>query len=151
MRKLITGVDAAGRSCIVDETELTPEPAGGHGVSVARVFATTESPPPPRPAGLAERVDVALAPGLVRWMVVDHGPHDSQDGPVTSTTMHHSDAIDLVFVQDGSADLVLQDGAHEVTVGDLIVMPGVDHAWKAGPEGCRLVVVKVGTPPPGDL
>jgi hypothetical protein len=33
--------------------------------------------------------------------------------------------------------------------GDFVVMPGVDHAYAAGPEGCRLLVVEIGTPPPG--
>jgi quercetin dioxygenase-like cupin family protein len=81
-------------------------------------------------------------------MVVDHQPHEVHAGPLTSTTMHYKDTLDLVLVQEGSADLVLDDGAHPVVAGDLVVMPGVDHAWKAGPDGCRVVVVSVGTPPP---
>jgi mannose-6-phosphate isomerase-like protein (cupin superfamily) len=148
VRKLITGVDAGGRSCLVEEAEVAPAPVGGHGVNVARVFATNESPPPARLPGLGETVDVRLAPGFLRWMAVEHQPHDVHDGPVTSTTMHHSDALDLVFVQEGTAELVLQDGAHAVAAGDFVVTPGVDHAWRAGPEGCRFVVVSVGMPPP---
>ena len=62
--------------------------------------------------------------------------------------MHHSDALDLVFVHEGSGELVLQDGPHPVSAGDCVVMPGVDHAMKAGPNGIRLVVVTIGTPPP---
>jgi quercetin dioxygenase-like cupin family protein len=153
MRSLITGVDADGRSCLLDEAEVAPAPVGGHGVSVARVFATSECPPAARPPGLGETVDVRLAPGLLRWMAVEHPPHEElahevHDGPVTSTTMHHSDALDLIFVQEGTAELVLQDGAHRVAAGDFVVTPGVDHAWRSGPDGCRFVVVSVGMPPP---
>jgi quercetin dioxygenase-like cupin family protein len=148
MRSLLTGVDAHGRSCLLEEAEVVPAPAGGHGVSVARVFATSESPPPARPPGLGAPVDVRLAPGLLRWMAVEHDPHEVHEGPVTSATMHHSDALDLVFVQEGTADLVLQDGAHPVAAGDFVVTPGVDHAWRAGPAGCRFVVLSVGVPPP---
>jgi quercetin dioxygenase-like cupin family protein len=129
--------------------DVAPEAVPGHGVNVARVFATTESPPPARRPALGEHVDTSLLPGTLRWMVVEHPPHHLLEGRTTSTTMHHSDALDLVFVHEGSGQLLLQDGPHDVTVGDLIVMPGVDHAMRAGPDGCRLVVVSVGTPPPG--
>jgi mannose-6-phosphate isomerase-like protein (cupin superfamily) len=150
VRKLITGVDAGGRSCLLEESEVAPAPVGGHGVSVARVFATNESPPAARPPGLGDTVDVRLPPGFLRWMAVEHRPYEevTRNGSVTSTTMHHSDALDLVFVQEGTAELVLQDGAHAVAAGDFVVTPGVDHAWRAGPDGCRFVVVSVGMPPP---
>jgi len=148
VRKLIAGVDAEGRSCLVEVVEVVPEAVPGHGVNVARVYATTESPPPPRSPALGESVDIRLPPGVLRWMVVEHPPHEALARRTTSTTMHHSDALDLVLVHEGSGDLLLQDGAHPVAAGDLIVMPGVDHAMKVGPDGCRLVVVSVGTPPP---
>ncbi|HET6954634.1 MAG TPA: cupin domain-containing protein [Acidimicrobiales bacterium] len=149
MRRLMTGVDAEGRSCIVDVVEVVPKPPaeGGHGVEVARVFATTQSPPPRAPA-LGDAVDVRLAPGMLRWMVVEHPAYDPDGPPSTSTSIHHSDALDLVFVHEGGGELLLQDGAHPVSAGDLIVMPGVDHAMRGGPGGCRLVVVSVGTAPP---
>jgi quercetin dioxygenase-like cupin family protein len=147
-RKLIAGIDRDGRSCLRETADVVPADAAGHGVSVARVYMTEESPPGPRPPGQGATVDVRLAPGVLRWMVVEHQPHEVHDGPMTSTTMHHTDALDLVFVQEGTAELLLQDGAHAVGVGDFIVTPGVDHAWKAGPNGCRLVVVSVGMQPP---
>lgn len=148
MRRLLTGVDDQGRSCVVEVTEIEPvEPPGGHGVKVGRVHATTESPPPPRPPGQGDFVSVSLAPGVLRWIVVEHEPYDVADGPTTSSTLHHIDALDLVFVHEGSGELLLGDGAHPVEAGDLIVMPGTDHAMRAGPGGLRLVVVSVGTPP----
>lgn len=150
MRKLITGVDGSGRSCVVEVVDITPAAVqGAHGVNVARVHATAESPPPPRVPALGELVDISLEPGLVRWLVVEHPPATTLDGPTTSTTMHHTDALDLVFVHEGSGELVLQDGLHPVSAGDCIVMPGVDHAMKAGPNGIRLVVLTIGTRPPG--
>jgi quercetin dioxygenase-like cupin family protein len=92
-------------------------------------------------------VPVSLAPGALRWMVVEHEPYDAGAGPTTASTLHHTDALNFVFVHEGAADLLLGDGAHPVEAGDLIVMPGIDHAMKGGPAGCRLVVVSVGTPP----
>ena len=66
----------------------------------------------------------------------------------TTATLHHTDTLNLVFVEQGSIDLLLQDGAHELEPGDYVVMPGIDHAYRAGPEGCRLVAISIGTPPP---
>ncbi|MGQ9348086.1 hypothetical protein [Mycolicibacterium gilvum] len=74
-------------------------------------------------------------------MVVDLGP-DSE------TPMHHTDTLDLETVLSGSVDLVLDDGSHRLEQGDLVVLTGVDHAWRAGPDGCRLSAVLIGTPPP---
>ncbi len=148
MRKLTTGVDADGRSCLVDVVDVTPAAVEGHGVRVARVHATSEGPPPARLPALGEHVELSLEPGLLRWLVVEHPPYDPAVGPTTAGRIHHGDSLDLVFVFEGAGELMLQDGAHPVAAGDLIVMPGVDHAMRPGPEGCRIAVVSVGTPAP---
>jgi quercetin dioxygenase-like cupin family protein len=149
MRSMITGIDAEGRSCIAEEAEVVPTPVDGFsGLRTAALFHTEQSPPPARPAALAGTVDVQLPPGLVRWMIVEHEPHATLEGPTGATTMHHTDTLDFVFVQRGSAEFLLQDGAHEVTAGDHVVTTGVDHAWRAGDDGCRLLVVSIGTPTP---
>ena len=146
MRSLITGIDEEGRSCIAEETEIAPAPVGGYAsMKMAALFRTEQSPPPPRPEALAETVDVQLPPGLVRWMVVVHEPHQGETG---ATTMHHTDTLDFIYVQEGSAEFVLQDGVHQVAAGDHIVTTGVDHAWRSGPDGARLLVVSIGTPKP---
>src|SRR3974390_2145266 len=145
MRKLITGVDADGHSYLVETVEVTPAPVDGHGVNVARAYATTESPPRSESPALGPNVDVGLAPGLLRWLVVEHPPEDARRESTTAGMIHHSDTLDLVFVHEGTGELLLGDGAHHVGAGDLIVMPGVDHARRPGPDGCRIVVVSVGT------
>jgi quercetin dioxygenase-like cupin family protein len=82
-------------------------------------------------------------------MIVEHEPSSTHHAPTGATTMHHTDTLDFVFVQRGSTEFVLQDGAHEVTEGDCVVTTGVDHAWRAGDDGCQLLVVSIGTPKPG--
>ncbi len=47
---------------------------------------------------------------------------------------------------EGSAEMLLADGAHTVRAGDCIVMPGSDHGLRTGPEGCRLMAFELGTP-----
>ncbi|HEY9263686.1 MAG TPA: cupin domain-containing protein [Mycobacterium sp.] len=140
MRTFITGVDADGKSCVVSQEDLgLDQMAPGFAMGIP--YATAASPPPARPAGTAPLIDQGIAPGLVRWMVVDLGPG-------SETPMHHTDTLDLQTVLAGSVDLVLGDGAHRLEQGDLVVLTGVDHAWRGGPDGCRLSAVLVGTPPP---
>jgi quercetin dioxygenase-like cupin family protein len=86
-------------------------------------------------------VDLRLEPGLLRWDVVDYAPG-------ATTPLHHTDSVDLDVVLQGSIEAILDDGPHRLDVGDCIVMTGVDHGWKAGPEGCRLLVLLIGTPTP---
>lgn len=140
MRLLITGVDADGKSCVVsnDEVEIN---SVAPGFAMAIPFNTTQSPPPARPQGYADLIDQFLEPGHVRWMVVDQGPN-------TETPMHHTDTIDFETILKGSVDLILGDGVHRIEAGDMVLMNGVDHAWKAGPDGYRMSAVLIGTPPP---
>lgn len=140
MRTFITGFDAEGRSCVVSRDELSLDQLAP-GFAMAIPYATATTPPPARAGGSAPLIDQGIAPGLVRWMVVDLGA-DSE------TPMHHTDTLDLQTVLSGSVELVLDDGAHRLEAGDLVVLAGVDHAWRAGPDGARLSAVLIGTPPP---
>jgi mannose-6-phosphate isomerase-like protein (cupin superfamily) len=149
MRLLITGVDELGRSCIVDEVDVDPTAIEAlPGTAVATLFATSESPPPPRQPALGTRLEDRLAPGLVHWFLVTHAPRAGGDEATPATELHHRNAIDLVVVLEGTGDLILGDGHHPVRAGDCIVMPGTDHGLRPGPDGCRLMSFAVGTPPP---
>ena len=149
MRLLILGVDANGRSCIVEETEAAPAAVPGvAGTSVAKLFSTSESPPPPCPPGLGKLSAGVLPPGLVQWFIVSHEPHRSPNEHTAGTEPHYRNAIDLVVVLEGGADMLLWDGPHPVRAGDCIVMAGTDHGLRPGPEGCRLMSFAIGTPPP---
>jgi quercetin dioxygenase-like cupin family protein len=80
-------------------------------------------------------------------MVIDHDPPEGREANRTAV-LHHADSLNLVLVQRGSVDLQVVEGTRTLVAGDSFVITGVDHAYVAGPEGCRLVVVTVGTPPP---
>jgi quercetin dioxygenase-like cupin family protein len=138
MRVLLTGVDAEGRSHAI--SHATPEfVEAAPGFSFADVF-TIATPPGPRPEGHAELHDLGIAPGAVHWMLVDYAPG-------ASTPHHCTDSYDFEVVLAGSIWLTLDDGVHHLEAGDIVIMTGVDHAWRAGPEGCRLSVCCLGTPP----
>ena len=139
MRVLVTGVDGDGRSCVISEHGgLDPTPDGRFHFGL--VHRTAAAPPPPRPPGTADHMDVQVPPGILQWIVVDYEP-----GAVQAN--HHTDTIDCNHVLRGTVDLVLDDGVHHLEAGDGVVVNGVDHAWTAGPDGCRLSVLFLGTPP----
>jgi quercetin dioxygenase-like cupin family protein len=141
MRLLVTGVDADGRSCVVSEqVGLHPVPDGAFHFGV--VHRTAAAPPPAGPAARTELMDVQVPPGIAQWIVVDYEPGGVQE-------WHHTDTVDFDLVLQGSIDLTLDDGVHHLDAGDGAVINGVDHAWQAGPEGCRLSVLFLGTPPRG--
>ena len=142
MRVLITGTDAEQRSLVVGEehVELNSLPDNS-GFWFGNVFETIAVPPSARPRGHGEYLDVGLAPGLVRWQIIDYAPGESYP-------MHHTDTVDFDLVLQGSIELALDDGAHLLHAGDGVVVTGVDHAWAAGPDGARLSVIFLGTPAP---
>jgi mannose-6-phosphate isomerase-like protein (cupin superfamily) len=141
MRKLVTGVDDAGRSGCVEEREMSFDTTAVHPRATgAGIFETDRCPPPARPAGQGQDLDVRLGPGLVRWSVVRLEPE-------FPFWMHHTDTIDLDVVLDGSVEIVLDDGAHLLEAGDCVVVTGVDHAWRVGPRGVTMSVTTIGTPP----
>jgi quercetin dioxygenase-like cupin family protein len=134
----VTGVDADGRSCVVDE--ITNGPTGST-VSVHTVFETAGNPAPPRPPGHGGAMDLKVPVGIARWIIV-------QWPPGLTAGMHHTDTIDFDTVLAGTIDIVLDDGSHRLEAGDCVVVNGVDHAWEAGPDGCTMGVLLLGTPTP---
>jgi len=149
VRRFVTGVNAAGRSCIVDEGEVELGAVEGMAeVRTASLWATDTSPPPAAPPQAGHSIDVRLPPGLVRWTVVEHQPHEATGAATASSAMHHTNALDLIVVVEGSTELILDDDVRELRPGDCVVMTGVDHAMKAGPAGSRVITVAIGIPTP---
>ncbi len=139
MRRVVTAVDADGHSCVVEEAELG---APDEQLLQVGIFATDTVMPGPRPAGRGADLDLGVPPGHTRWLVV-HWPPDA------TAHLHHTDTLDYDTVLAGSIDLILDDGDHHLDPGDCVVVTGVDHNWRAGPEGCTLSVVLLGAAPPG--
>jgi hypothetical protein len=149
VRLLTVGVDEGGRSCLSEVREIVPSAIDGlPGSSMASLFSTFKSPPPPSPPGLGSFIEDRLGPGLVSWYVIEHAPRGtSPDEQTPATALHWRNAIDLVFVLEGGGKMILGDGAHPVSSGDCIVMAGSDHGLRPDPGGCRLMAFAIGTPP----
>ncbi|MDT5260516.1 MAG: hypothetical protein QOD10_5596 [Mycobacterium sp.] len=146
MRLLVTGVDAAGRSCAAEDGPLTLQGGPGlEGILYTVLYATPSLPSISTGGGrVADVLDLAVPAGAMRWTVIDYAPG-------AAFSMHHTDTVDLDVVLAGSVDLILDDGEHPLAPGDSVVVTGVDHGWRAGPEGCRLSVMTIGAAPPQGL
>lgn len=139
MRRLVTGVDDDGRSCIVDESPIVAQEAS-EGHNATSVYTTESTPPLSPQAGNAAFYDLGLPPGLLNWQIVEHKPN-------MVAPMHQTDSVDFDLILEGSTELGLDDGMHLLEPGDCVIITGVDHSWKAGPTGCRLSVTSIGTLP----
>lgn len=147
MRLLTTGVNAAGRSCIVEDLDLpspAPESLSGYAHIALERFITTKAPPPAPPQGHGDKLDLGVPPGLLKFYLLDFAPN--ADG--ASDHFHNTDTVELDLVLENSFHLVLGDGSsHELGPGDGVLLMGNDHARKVGPDGCRMIIVAIGTEP----
>ena len=140
MRCLVTGTDDRGRSCVVSERDISFADVAP-GLSMSSLFRTTQTPPAPRPEGRGETIDLGVGPGLCTWSLWRFEPG-------SEVRTHHTDTLDFNLILEGSVDLILDEGAHPLRAGDCVVMTGVDHAWRAGADGCTTAALALGTPPP---
>jgi quercetin dioxygenase-like cupin family protein len=131
MRRIVTGLDDAGRSCVIEETPLGTE------LGRTTVFQTSESPARVPPHDGHETMDLGGAAGTVDWRVVRFGPE-------FATEMHVTNTFDFDIVLEGTAELILEDGPHAIGPGDLLAIPGILHGWRAGPAGFTIAILLLG-------
>jgi mannose-6-phosphate isomerase-like protein (cupin superfamily) len=140
MRLVITGAGPDGRSGVARVMELEP---GGPGIEFSsnEVWGLPEvvSAFGDRPRSATHR-PVGCQPGAASWRFVRYPPHKSFD-------VHRTDTVDIDVVMDGQVELGLEDGSIDLATGDMVVIPGVAHAWRAGPEGCTLSALLLGIEP----
>jgi len=142
MRLLVTGVDAAGRSCAAQDGPVTLQgDASPEGLLYSVLYAAPSVPSIAGGGRVAELLDLGVRAGALRWTAIEYAPG-------AEFSMHHTDTIDFDVVLAGSVELILDDGGYLLTVGDSAVVTGVDHAWRAGPEGCRLNIMTIGASQP---
>ena len=140
-RFLVTGVDASGRSCAAQDDQVTMQPALD-GMRYSMMYARPSLPSiSPGGGRAAETFNLGVAAGAMDWKVIDYAPG-------MEFSMHHTDTVDFDIVLSGSIELILDDGRHLLAAGDSVVVTGVDHAWRAGPEGCRISIISIGVVPP---
>ena len=130
-----------GKSSIVEQIDLAmPTDALGMRTLMEIVPAKLS----PRPEGSGGLQAIPVAPGAVRWFRISFPPSSVH----AMDEMHHTDTMDCLTIVAGSTELLLDDGPHQLEVGDCVIVAGVDHGWRTGENGCVMSSMIFGTPPP---
>lgn len=144
-RRVVTGLDDAGRSCAILDGAV-PDP-GGSGVGL--IWRT-----PALPADNAGREDASDKPfdfammhcGGSDFLVLEYPPGMGVEEPF----WHATDTIDYVVVLSGEVVLVVETGEVACGPGTFIVDRGVIHAWRNDrAEPARIAVVNLPAHPVG--
>jgi mannose-6-phosphate isomerase-like protein (cupin superfamily) len=120
-RRVVTGLDEAGRSCVLVDGPVVPV-----GDALGVVWRT--GPPPVDNAPMADAAtgDFSLArmqEGGTFFLVYEHPPHS--DG-----FWHATDTLDYIVMLEGEVILELESGDVRLRAGDLLVDRGVLHRWR---------------------
>jgi uncharacterized cupin superfamily protein len=138
MTLYVAGVDERGASAILEtiETGIRPEqePVEQY-VRRAHPRSSQLSS-----IGAAAPLESGVAPGEMLWRVTTL-PVGWEYAP-----MHRIQTIDIHTVIHGELEVRLDDGAHILTSGDVLFLPGLDHAWRVvGDQDVLLSTVQLDT------
>jgi quercetin dioxygenase-like cupin family protein len=157
MRRVVTGVGPDGRSMVltdgpppsafhasetspltkVDRRSIGPIPAKEAVVHELWALSTDPHLGSEDPTVGATEIVFDAPPGATKWIVTEMGPE-------LFTPMHDTPTIDYGFVIRGEVELGLDAGDVVLHAGDAVLVDGVKHSWRAGPDGCLIATVLVG-------
>lgn len=137
MRLIVTGLED-GRSCVVREVDCTRQDGP---FTATRMLDLALGELQPRPPARSKFAELGVPAGQLSWLRVDFAPGEEHP-------FHHTDTIDCHTIVAGGMELLLDDGAHALGLGDCAVVSGVDHGWRVGPQGCTSSLLILGTPKP---
>ena len=138
-RRVVTGVNAAGKSIVVSDGPVPPEAAwasnGGNGADLWLLDRV--------PVELLDTRDPMVGYKGRQWppaggVIVRVGTWP----PGFAHQMHRSATMDFVFVISGRLELLLDDGSVTLGPGDSVIQRGTPHGWRVvGDQPCSWAVV----------
>ena len=141
-RRVVTGLDGQGRSCVIVDGPPHSFGAGDGGF----VWRTDAVPADNSPAADFARVDFSydlFHDGGTNFFYVTMEPG-------TQSSVHTTDTIDYITMIRGEVVLVLDTGEVTLRAGDVLVDRGVSHQWRNdSAEPCAYTVVTVPAHPIG--
>lgn len=146
-RRVVTGLDADGRSCFVRD-EDTPDRLPGPGNTKCDIWRMGSLPTTyAADAGLEDGVVTAPPKGGLVHRVTTFPPDSEWDksagyadsqGKLAGSVpddesgipgLHHTDTVDIVTVLSGEVWAVMETGETLLKPGDTLVQRGTKHAW----------------------
>ncbi len=144
-RRIVTGLDAQGRSTVFIDDNSGFE-AGGGGNDAMLLWQSREMPPSNEGNADAAQEGFAfpLSKGATQCLLFDMAPSDDLAPP----GMHLTDTLDYIAIMRGAVTLYLEDGEVDAVAGDIVIDRGVIHGWRnKGPDHARMLVVIIGAEP----
>ncbi len=142
-RRVVTGLDATGKSCVISDARLDQLPVCATDPTV--IWQSDEFP-----ASNAGHADGARAFSIDSFKSSNFWVMFSQ-APGKPSAWHATDTLDYVVVLSGRVMLELETGGVELGPGDLIVDRGVTHSWCAlGDQPAVMLAVVQRAAPVGD-
>ena len=146
-RRVVTGTDRAGRSCVVCDGAASATPG------FAELWVgSPRDPLEAAPASGEPWSRVEPPPGATSWRIFDLPPDEvvaaylaSRELPeVEASGFHRTDTLDYVLILDGELSLELDHGSVDLRSGDCVVQRGTRHAWRnRSGRPVRMAVVMV--------
>jgi quercetin dioxygenase-like cupin family protein len=156
MRRVVTGLDANGRSTVVEDgpppvafeaassTEIVrrpdvrlPLPEGYSVIHQLWCASTTVRRNEVDPTTTLQVPNFDTPSGATSWILTELAPG-------ASAPMHDTQTIDYGLIVRGEVQLGLETGSVTLRAGDAVFVDGVLHSWAAGPDGCTIATVQVG-------
>jgi len=137
-RRVVTGVNAQGRSCIKWDSEVEPKP-GRPGFGNIPMWATRKLP-----AEMTEEdpntwdLGTSIAGGSVFRL--------ARYEPGVAERWHRTDSIDYAVCLSGELWMQMEEGEVHLKPGDVVIQRGTMHNWvNRGKEPCVMAFILVAT------
>lgn len=135
-RRIVTGVDAQGRSVVESDQPLISPDAPADKPAGADFWVTRHLP-----AALTGQLEPSAD-----WKGGNQAPPGGVVGRILtwpsgfSYRRHATPTMDFIIVVSGQLELVLDSETKLLGAGDVVVQRGTPHAWRvAGPNPCTFV------------
>jgi mannose-6-phosphate isomerase-like protein (cupin superfamily) len=169
IRRIVTGVNDAGRSFIVSDTQLPSAEVGPVQPVAAVLWVTDRSPvsnagnDDPVPDGVAATIPPADKGGSI-FRIIDFPPDGqghrtpeemeqrgakiSRERWAKRAGFHQTDTVDYAIVLEGEVYAVLDEGETLMRTGDVLIQRGTHHAWsnRSG-KLCRMAFILIDAEP----
>lgn len=137
MRCYITGSVSPGGSTVVRVVEV--DPTGN-----TSLWPLEDGLPGVASALAGVPRDLGVQRGGCRWLTAFFPTGSGV--PVNGThpaSMHWTKTTDFDLVLAGQMELILESTSVTLEAGDAAVIAGVQHSWRAGPDGCLMLALLV--------
>jgi quercetin dioxygenase-like cupin family protein len=137
VRRVVTGLDREGRSCVLFDGTIGPvvQPQVGSVVNIWR----SDALPAHNTGSDDQRIEFEFeqlrAPGCSFLLV--HYP------PGINVEMHATDTLDYMVVMLGEVTLVLDAGDVVLRAGDVLVDRGIVHGWRNDSGALAIAAVAI--------